>query len=278
MCTERQKALLNKLKVAIALNTKLRPNDPLKGADQVEAAIKSGVTLKLDKAEEIIGAYTEDLRVMMAERRNALKDPEALTHPDYPYLMPTLSKETYSLCGLSPEGADRMLTKHNSYRERFHKWDDAMCVLTWSEKLAQRAQNWAEFLAKSKNGIRHHQSTDSSILGGKVPYEVLENISYQSTVFGGPFEPEDPIKDWYSEIKLVSHGAQTPKRGLGHFYTMICRRAKQVGGGMAKALNGKEVWVCHYELQTGSSETNMYIDWEKIDRDKWDAIKKMGVD
>ena len=49
---------------------------------------------------------------------------------------------------------------------------------------------------------------------------------------------------------------------------------------MAKALNGKE--VTGYTItscRTSSSETNMYIDWEKIIANMGKrCIKKMGVD
>jgi hypothetical protein len=276
--------------------------DHLVGVQDVKKDIKSNVDLNLDRAEIKIQDYEKDVALTKAlrqmrkeeeEREEAIRLARAATEQfrqaaiggevrkpeDYTVSAPsTLSTLLYY--NLSGTGQDRILAQHNEFRGWFRQYDDEVRVLEWSDELAKRAARWALKLATLNKGLVHSNSTDDKYLGGKLPYEVPENLC------GGPGlsyvrTPEYAVTDWFSEINLTSYGTKNPTENkvnhIGHFMTIVSRSVDAVGGGMAKTTNGSEVWVCHYRVRSPQvfkpASGADYIDWGRITRTAWDSIK-----
>ena len=114
------------------------------------------------------------------------------------------------------------LTRHNALRARH-------CVpaLTWSNRLAGIAQDWA-----NRCQFEHRQSN----LG--------ENLAIGTS---GAFPPASQVQSWYDEINSYDFATGRSRDGqaVGHFTQVIWRGTRQVGCAVATC-NGNDLLVCNY--------------------------------
>jgi pathogenesis-related protein 1 len=135
--------------------------------------------------------------------------------------------------------------------------------LTWSQDLADFAQEWADTLANATNcgGIFHR---DQRMYG--------ENIAWRgSNPLRSEYAPEAAVAGWVAEVACWKYGAilgnGTPtarsescdatcideqnSSGCGHYTQVIWRNTKEVGCGYAQCLDKRgltdEIWVCNYD-------------------------------
>ena len=158
-----------------------------------------------------------------------------------------------------------MTAAHNAARAELSTEEDLnppLPDLSWSQDLADYAQEWADTLANATNcgGIFHR---DQHMYG--------ENIAWQgSKPLRGEYAPERAVSSWVAEVAcwqygtILGNGAPTAKSescdatcidkqnssGCGHYTQVIWRNTKQVGCGYAQCIdkNGftDEIWVCNY--------------------------------
>ena len=127
----------------------------------------------------------------------------------------------------APAGdAERLVAAHNKVRA-LH------CAqpLTWSPKLAQVAQQWANSLRDQGCKFGHS--------GGKFG----ENLAAGTT---GAMDPESVVTMWYDEVKGYSFKQPGFSMQTGHFTQVVWRGTTQVGCAMAQC-KGNDVWVCEYD-------------------------------
>jgi hypothetical protein len=127
----------------------------------------------------------------------------------------------------APAGdAERLVAAHNTVRAQH-------CAkpLTWSPKLAQVAQQWANTLRDQGCKFGHS--------GGKYG----ENLAAGTT---GAMDPESVVAMWYDEVKGYSFHQPGFSMQTGHFTQVVWRGTTQVGCGMAQC-KGNDVWVCEYD-------------------------------
>ena len=127
----------------------------------------------------------------------------------------------------APAGdAQRMVAAHNQYRAKH-------CAqpLSWSPKLAQVAQQWANSLRDQGCKFAHS--------GGSYG----ENLAAGTT---GAMDPESVVAMWYDEVKGYSFQQPGFSMQTGHFTQVVWRSTTQVGCGMAQC-KGNDIWVCEYD-------------------------------
>jgi uncharacterized protein YkwD len=123
--------------------------------------------------------------------------------------------------------AGQILNAHNRWRRQY-----GVPALTWSPRLADYAQQWANTLLK---GNRFEHRPD-------LPYG--ENLAEAS---GQQLTPERVVSMWGSENQYYDHDSNSCASGkmCGHFTQVVWKGTREVGCGMARNA-GREVWVCNY--------------------------------
>lgn len=118
-----------------------------------------------------------------------------------------------------------MLDAHNRARSAV-----GVPALSWSDKLADTAQQWANHLVVE--GRLHHRASP----------QYGENLYLIS---GGRAIPSDVVGAWASEAADYDYRNNTCRSTCGHYTQMVWRRTRMVGCGVARS-RGMEVWVCEY--------------------------------
>lgn len=131
----------------------------------------------------------------------------------------------------------------------------ALAPMTWSNELAEYAQQWADML-KSMNCAFMHRSNP--------PYG--ENIA---TFGAAPVQPnstsQDAVDGWAGEVDCWTYGtilgtekcpaacySQLSSDGCGHYTQIVWRSSTEVGCGFAsctKSGTNWDLWVCNYRKQ-----------------------------
>jgi pathogenesis-related protein 1 len=119
-----------------------------------------------------------------------------------------------------------MLAAHNAARGRVH-----VPPLTWSDKLAEVAQEWANHLLASR---RFAHRPDSAY--GENLYEIV----------GARANPVQVVHTWDSESRDYDYASNTCRKVCGHYTQLVWASTKQVGCGVARD-SRREVWVCNYD-------------------------------
>jgi uncharacterized protein YkwD len=118
-----------------------------------------------------------------------------------------------------------MLAAHNSVRTHLR-----IPALIWSDKLAQRAQDWADALRARRQFVH-----------SKSPFgENLFEIS------GASASPGLVVDDWASESQDYDYRANHCRKVCGHYTQIVWAATREVGCGVARD-SRHEIWVCNYD-------------------------------
>jgi len=123
--------------------------------------------------------------------------------------------------------AQQFIDAHNEARAKH-----CAAPLTWSKKLADIAQNWANTL-KGKGCVFGHSP------GAKYG----ENLAAGTE---GALDPTSTVAMWYDEIKLYKFPNGGFSMQTGHFTQVVWRSTQQVGCGHVTC-NGNDIYVCNYD-------------------------------
>ena len=118
-----------------------------------------------------------------------------------------------------------MLAAHNALRARLR-----LPPLTWSDRLAAAAQDWATTLIVN-NQFRHR------------PHSRLGENLYE--IRGGEAGPLQAFDAWAAEAKAYDYRRNRCHGVCGHYTQIVWRDTRQVGCAMAQS-STREVWVCEY--------------------------------
>jgi uncharacterized protein YkwD len=122
--------------------------------------------------------------------------------------------------------AQAMVDAHNRARARH-------CArpLSWSAKLAQVAQQWANTL-RDKGCMFGHSSGSYG-----------ENLAAGTS---GTLDPEAVVGMWYDEVAHYKFPDGGFSMKTGHFTQVVWRGTAQVGCGRSQC-KGMDIWVCEYD-------------------------------
>jgi pathogenesis-related protein 1 len=129
-------------------------------------------------------------------------------------------------CLGQPSIESQLLTAHNALRATLK-----IPPLTWSDKLAARAQDWAATLL-ARGELAHRP---------KSPYG--ENIF---AITGASASPEQVVESWAAESSDYDYKTNKCRKVCGHYTQLIWAATRQVGCGVARNAR-REVWVCNYD-------------------------------
>lgn len=120
--------------------------------------------------------------------------------------------------------SNEILAAHNSVRASLK-----IPPLTWSEKLAAHAQEWANTLL-ARGEFVHSKSGYG------------ENLF---AIQGARATPEEVVDEWASEARDYNYAANKCRKMCGHYTQIVWANTKEVGCGVARN-SRREVWVCNY--------------------------------
>lgn len=126
---------------------------------------------------------------------------------------------------LSPE-AQALLAAHNQVRARH-----CAAPLSWSPKLAQVAQQWADSLRSQGCKFGHS--------GGAYG----ENLAAGTS---GSLDGKAVTDMWYDEIKQYAFDRGGFSMQTGHFTQVVWRETTQLGCAVTSC-RGMDIWVCEYD-------------------------------
>ncbi|KAF4081052.1 hypothetical protein AMELA_G00157010 [Ameiurus melas] len=107
------------------------------------------------------------------------------------------------------------LDKHNEYRKKH-----GTPALTISQDLCSSAQAWADHLLSIKT--LKHSETDNG-----------ENIYYFQSSAPKTLVGDEPVDNWYSEIKDYDFSKPGDQPKTGHFTQVVWKASKSLGVGVA---------------------------------------------
>jgi pathogenesis-related protein 1 len=122
--------------------------------------------------------------------------------------------------------AREMLAAHNAVRARVD-----VPPLSWSDRLAAVAQEWADHLVRQ----RQFYHRPNSSLG--------ENIF---EISGALASPAEVVADWASEARDYNYRSNACRGVCGHYTQIVWGSTRQVGCAIGRA-SDREVWVCNYD-------------------------------
>jgi uncharacterized protein YkwD len=119
-----------------------------------------------------------------------------------------------------------MLDAHNQVRARH-----CAAPLTWSPKLAQVAQQWANTLRD--RGCKFEHS------GGRYGENLAAGTSET-------LDAQEVTDMWYGEVKQYAFPDGGFSMETGHFTQVVWRQTTQLGCGVSTC-RGMDIWVCEYD-------------------------------
>jgi pathogenesis-related protein 1 len=122
--------------------------------------------------------------------------------------------------------AQALVDAHNRVRAKH-----CAPALTWSPKLAQVAQQWANALRDKGCAFGHS--------GGRYG----ENLAAGTS---GVLDAEEVVKMWYDEISQYKFSGGGFSSQTGHFTQVVWRGTARIGCGRSQC-KGMDIWVCEYD-------------------------------
>ena len=119
-----------------------------------------------------------------------------------------------------------MLGAHNAVRARV-----GVPPLAWSDRLAARAQDWADHLLARGQFMHRPKSAYG------------ENLF---EIDGATASPAQVVRSWASESRDYDYGSNRCGGVCGHYTQIVWGDTKEVGCAGAQE-GGREVWVCDYD-------------------------------
>jgi uncharacterized protein YkwD len=126
----------------------------------------------------------------------------------------------------APRDAAAWVDAHNRLRARH-----CAAALTWSAKLAEVAQRWAQALRDRGCQFGHS--------GGNYG----ENLAAGTK---GTLDPGSVVKMWYDEISQYRFPDGGFSMETGHFTQVVWRGTQRVGCGHSRC-KGMDIYVCEYD-------------------------------
>lgn len=148
---------------------------------------------------------------------------------------------------VEPAQFSGILASHNQVRAQYNQQP-----LSWSDSLANYAQQWVNHLAKTQNCEMIHRPNEN---GG--PFQQIhgENLFWASPeeLSSGvkklqTFHPTEVVRAWAEEVQFYDYQSNQCQTGqdCGHFTQMVWHESRQVGCAKAICSDKSQIWACNY--------------------------------
>jgi len=140
-----------------------------------------------------------------------------------------------------------IIDSHNKVRTKHN-----LQPLSWSNSLAQYAQQWVNNLADTQNCEMTHRPNYS---GGEFQQIHGENLFWASAIelAAGQnqqqqFTPIEVVKAWSEEESFYNYQTNQCQAGqdCGHYTQMVWHESQQVGCAIAVCADKSQIWACNY--------------------------------
>lgn len=139
-----------------------------------------------------------------------------------------------------------IVDSHNKVREKFSQQP-----LSWSNALAQYAQQWVDYLATHQNCLMIHRPEHIS----QFQQQHGENLFWASAEKRGDeshkmqvFSPQEVVNAWAEEEQYYDYQSNQcqPGEQCGHFTQMVWHESREVGCAKAVCPDKSQIWACNY--------------------------------
>ena len=140
-----------------------------------------------------------------------------------------------------------VISTHNEFRNK-HK----LTPVTWSQDLAEYAQQWVDHLSQTKNCAMTHRPNNETSAFQQIYGENLfwsSALEYEDgTTEVETFTAKEIIETWASEEDFYNYETNTcmDDADCGHYTQIVWHETKQVGCAVAVCEDKSQVWACNY--------------------------------
>lgn len=152
---------------------------------------------------------------------------------------------------IEPQLFAGIVASHNKVRQKFNQQP-----LTWSDSLADYAQQWVNRLAETQNCQMLHRPNNQGDYDSENYLQVHgENLFWASAeqLANGitklqHFNPAEVVNAWAEEENYYDYQTNScqPGQQCGHFTQMVWHESQQVGCAKAVCADKSQVWACNY--------------------------------
>lgn len=148
----------------------------------------------------------------------------------------------------TPESNEQagMTAAHNSVRHALN-----INELSWSEALANHAQEWADYLANNNQCKMQHRPDDGAFkrLYGENLFWASPRRWSSGKVEIQDIKAEDVVTAWADEVHDYDYANNQCAIGkiCGHYTQIVWRNTTAVGCGMKVCSDYSQIWVCSYD-------------------------------
>jgi len=140
-----------------------------------------------------------------------------------------------------------VINTHNDFRKQHN-----LTPLTWSQNLAEYAQQWVDHLAQTKNCAMQHRPDNETSAFQQVNGENLfwsSALEYEDgTNEVETITAKDIIETWASEEDFYNYETNTcmEDADCGHYTQIVWQETKEVGCALAVCEDKSQIWACNY--------------------------------
>ena len=161
------------------------------------------------------------------------------------YSVPYSREEFTEYQYLEPISAPSRALSKAAVLAAHNRWRAAVGVppLSWSDYLADTAQNWADYLSGSGGCLIQHSNSgygENILKATPIVWADGRTAVQKKTA-------AEVINGWAGEIEDYDYASKSCTDLCGNYKQIVWRTTRKVGCAVSICPNKGQVWVCHYD-------------------------------